>query len=170
VEEGGTDFPLSFAYQSKVAPMLWVMIALGTIELLVVHFLISFWSLWVAAILSLLSLASIVWLVLLIRSMKRLPVLVERERLVMRTGSLTEFAVPGANIAAVRTNFPSEAVKERSVLDLGLLAYPNVLVELRRPVERSTGRRTSAVAHCLDDPAAFAAAVKALCERSSRES
>lgn len=165
MEEGGTGFPLSFAYQSKLAPMLWAMIALGTIELLVVHFLISFWSVAVAAVLSLLSLASIIWLALLIRSMKRLPVLVEQGRLVMRTGSLMEFIVPGANIAAVRTNFPSEAVKERSVLDHGLLAYPNVLVELREPVERKTGRKTTALAHCLDDPAGFAGAVTALAER-----
>jgi hypothetical protein len=56
-------------------------------------------------------------------------------------------------------------VKERSVLDLGLLAYPNVLVELSEPVERRTGRQTTAVAHCLDDPNGFAAAATKLLDR-----
>ena len=159
--KSGSELTLSFGYHAKLAPLLWVFIGLATIELLVVHFLISFWSGRVAAILSLLSLAMIVWLVLLIRSMKRLPVVVERDRLVMRTGSLIAVEVAGTNISAVRMNFVSEALKSASVLNFALLSYPNVLVELREPFPRRR-RRISAIAHCVDDPVGFAAAAEKL--------
>ncbi len=165
--ESGAPLPLSFGYHGRLAPILWVFIALATIELLVVHFLISFWSVAAAAILSLLSLATILWLVLLIRSMKRLPVAVEEDRLLMRTGRLMAIEIAGANIAELRLNFPSEAVKARSVLDLGLLSYPNVLIELREPITRARGGAITAVCHCLDDPIGLAAAAQALRERCS---
>jgi len=160
--ESGSEPTLSFGYHAKLAPLLWAFIGLATIELLVVHFLISFWSGTAAAILSLLSLATILWLVLLIRSMKRLPVVVGSDQLLMRTGSLTAIEVAGTNIAAVRTNFPSEALKSASVLNLGLLAYPNVLVELREALPKRRRRTIAAVAHSLEDPVGFAAAAEKL--------
>ena len=165
--ESRSEPTLSFGYHGKLAPLLWVFIGLATIELFVVHFLISFWSGTVAAILSLLSLAAILWLVLLIRSMKRLPVVVEADRLVMRNGSLMVVEVAGTNIAAVRTNFPSEALKSASVLNLGLLSYPNVLVELREALPHGRRRAIAAVAHSLENPIGFAAATEKLRRRCS---
>jgi hypothetical protein len=49
-------------------------------------------------------------------------------------------------------------LKSRSVLNLALIAYPNVIVDLKSPVLTGRGRFTrsiSAVAHKFDDPAAF---------------
>jgi hypothetical protein len=165
--ESQSELPIFFGYHAKLAPLLWVFIGLATIELLVVHLLISFWSGTMAAMLSLLSLATILWLVLLIRSMKRLPVIVASDRLVMRSGSLSSVEITGTNIAAVRTNFPGDALKSGSVQNLALLSYPNVLVEMRAPLPKRRRRAIAAVAHCLEDPIGFAAAAEALRERCS---
>jgi hypothetical protein len=45
------------------------------------------------------------------------------------------------------------------VLNLALLSYPNILVELREPLAVRRGRMVTAVAHRLDDAAAFERAV-----------
>lgn len=47
------------------------------------------------------------------------------------------------------------------MLNLGLIAYPNVLVELAEPVRRRR-RAIRAVAHRFDDPAAFIAALESV--------
>jgi len=55
----------------------------------------------------------------------------------------------------------AEELKRREVLNLALLAWPNVMVEVDPPV-RVRRRAIGAIAHKLDDPAAFAAAIRAL--------
>ena len=45
------------------------------------------------------------------------------------------------------------------MLNLSLLAYPNVLVVLAEPVAGRRGRPIRAIAHRLDDPSAFVEAV-----------
>jgi hypothetical protein len=153
--------PLAFSYAGGIAPMLWVLASLGLLELGVGHLLIALlWSPVAALVLSLVSLASVVWLVLLIRSLERLPVLVDGSTIVMRTGFLRGIEFRREDVAAVRTAFSSEELKQGGVLNLALLAYPNAVVELGRPVARGR-RRIRLVAHRLDDPAAFAAAVDA---------
>ena len=52
-------------------------------------------------------------------------------------------------------------MKRRTTLNLALIAYPNVIVELATPLR--SGRRTiEAVAHRLDDRSAFVAAMDRL--------
>ncbi|MBV9900606.1 MAG: hypothetical protein JOZ90_05855 [Alphaproteobacteria bacterium] len=132
------------------------------VELAIVHLLVSaLWSRTAAAILSALSLATLVWLVLLIRSLKHLPVLVDADGVVMRVGSLRSVRVPPDRIAGVRTAWPREALKERPVLNLGLINYPNVMLDLDPPLPVRR-RSLQAVAHRLDDPAAFVTAVARL--------
>jgi len=43
-EEPQGGQPRLFSYHRSIAPMMWVFVALASVELLVVHFLISFWS------------------------------------------------------------------------------------------------------------------------------
>ena len=146
--------------------MMWAFAALAAIELFVVHFLVSLWSVTVALILSAWTLATMVWLVLLIRSFRRLPVLLDEKALLMRSGSLVSLRVPLDGIATVRGQFAGEALKARSVLNLAMLSYPNVLIELREPIRR--GRRSiDRIAHRLDDPGAFVRALVAQLERRS---
>ena len=139
--------------------MMLVFVGLASTELLVVHLLLSHWSRTAALLLSVLSFGSILWLVGAIRSFRRLPVLVTPDALVMRTGTLRSVTVPLADVAGLREHWDAAALKQRNVLNLALIAYPNVVVDLRTP--RPGRRAVVALAHRLDDPAAFAAALSA---------
>ncbi len=149
---------LGFSYARGVAPILWALVVLSGIELLVVHLLIWFWSPTAAAVLTGISLLTIAWLVRAIRSFAGKPVLIDGDFLLWRTGSLVALEVPLANVAGVRTAFPGEDVKRRDTLDAALVAYPNVIVDLKDPVRRRR-RHVARLAHKLDDPVAFAAAL-----------
>jgi hypothetical protein len=156
---GEADPPLAFAYHKALAPLLWVFAFIMAAELLVTHLLVSaLWSHVAAFILSALSLAALVWTILFIRSLKRLPVLVDEGGVTMRIGSLKSIRVPAASISGLRTSWPREELKRRGVLNFALINYPNVMLDLDPPLP---GRRRpiAAIAHRLDDPAGFAAAV-----------
>jgi len=154
---------LQFHYHRAVAPMLWVLMGLSGLELLVMHFLLALWNGWVALAVSLLTLAGMVWLGRLLLSMKRLPVLLDEARLVMRVGTLRRFDIGRANIAGLRESWESGAERAGGVANLALLAYPNIMVDLAEPLPRKRLFRTSmvaTVAHRLDDLPAFLAAMK----------
>jgi hypothetical protein len=140
---------------------MWVLVALAVAELLVVHLLVALlWSRAIALVLTLLTLAAIAGLVAFVRSFRRLPVLVDGERVVMRVGFKPPVEVAMAQVAAVRTDFSAADTKAAGVVNLALLAFPNVLVELRSPVVRGQRKRpVRAIAHRLDDPAGFRAAL-----------
>jgi hypothetical protein len=133
------------------------------IELAVVHMLVAaLWSHVAAMILSAVSLATLIWTIALIRSLERLPVLVDASGVTMRVGRLKSVYLPAANIAGLRTSFPVALLKRRGVLNLALINYPNLMLELDPPLP---GRRpVHAIAHRLDDPAGFATAVGRLLE------
>ncbi len=154
----------AFSYRRALAPLLWAFAAIMMLELLVVHLLVSaLWSRVAALILSALSLAMLAWIIVFIRSLKRLPVLVDGEGVLLRLGSLRSVRVRAAQIAALRTAWPREALKRRGVLNLAMINYPNVMLDLDPPFP---GRRRDivAIAHRLDDPSGFTAAVTALIE------
>ena len=153
------DPPLAFAYHKALAPLLWLFAFIMAAELLITHLLVSaLWSHVAAFIFSALGLAALVWTILFIRSLKRRPVLVDADGVTMRVGSLGTVRVPAANIAGLRTSWPREELKGRGVLNLALINYPNVMLDLDPPLPRRR-RSLTAIAHRLDDPAGFAAAV-----------
>ena len=146
----------AFTYHRAIAPMLWVFTGLASIELVVVHLLVSFWHPRVALALSLISLAGLVWLIWAIVVMRRRPVLIGPDALVMRAGGFKQVRVLLDAIAAVSA---AGNERDRSALNLALIAHPNVLVELRAPLP---GRRmTRRIAHRLDDPQGFIATLDA---------
>lgn len=152
----------SFQYHRGIAPMMWVLIGLSGIELLVVHFLLAFWNRWVALAASVLTIATIVWLVALVRSMRRLPVLMTSDVLVMRVGTLRRYDIDRANVAGVRTSWETRAEKAKSVSNLALIAYPNVMIDLKAPLcvtQAGRERQISTIAHRLDDLPGFLAAL-----------
>lgn len=113
-----------------------------------------------AVVLSAASLVGVGWIVALIRSMKPLPVLLTPGGLTMRVGGFRSVTVPLDDIAGLRSSWDAGVVKARGTLNLALVAYPNVVVDLHRPLP---GRRgVSTIAHRLDDPAGFAAALERL--------
>ena len=150
----------AFAYHRSVAPMLWMFVAIAGTETVVVHGLVALRWPAVAAGLTMVTLPALVWLVLAIRAMRRLPVLLEPDRLLMRAGGIKAVTLPLTDVAPVRATDGLPRARRRATLNLALLAHPNVLVELRYP--RPGRRGWQAVAHRLDDPAAFVAAFAAL--------
>jgi hypothetical protein len=141
---------------------MWAFACIMAVELVVVHLLVSaLWSRMAAVILSILSFAALAWTILFIRSLKRLPVLVDEAGVTMRLGSLKFMRVPLEQVAGVRTAWPGEALRQRTVLNLALINYPNVMLDLDPPL---LARRRSivAVAHRLDDPSGFVAAIRGL--------
>lgn len=156
--------PLAFAYDRGLAPLLWVFAFIMAAELLVTHLLVSaLWSQTAALIFSALSLAALVWTLLFIRSLKRRPVLVDADSVTMRVGSLKSVRVPAGSIAGLRTSWPREELKQRGVLNLALINYPNVMLDLDPPLP-ARKRPLTAIAHRLDDPAGFMAAIGRLTE------
>lgn len=154
--------PLAFSYDRALAPPLWAFACIVALELAVVHLLVgALWSHVAAWVLSALSAATLVWVVLLIRSLRRLPVLVDESWVTMRVGRLKSVRISTAQIAGLRTSWPAEALKGRGVLNLALINYPNVMLDLDPPLP---ARRYPlvAVAHRLDDAAAFVAVVQRL--------
>ena len=154
--------PRDFAYHRSIAPMMWVFVAIAMTELAVVHLLVALWAPWVALVLSALTLGSIIWLVGVIRGFARLPVRIAEGQLLMRVGTLKQVSTPLSNIAGLAPQWDAAMLKQRDVINLALIAYPNVVVLLRAPVAAGRGRMVTKIAHRLDDPAAFAAALEGL--------
>lgn len=153
---------MDFAYHRAIAPMMWVILALAAAELAIVHLLVSLWNLTIALVLSGFTLASMIWLMVLIRSLKRLPVRIEGDRLILRSGSIMRLETVLTNVAGVRAHWDSAALKAPDLLNLALIAYPNVIVDFVDPVPHRR-KAIRAVAHRLDDSAAF---MRALAELS----
>ena len=153
---------MDFPYHRSLAPMMGVFLALAGIELVVVHLLVALWRPWVALLLSLFSLATIAWVVALIRSFKRLPVRIAGGILIMRAGNLHRMDIPLADVAGLRPAWDAAALRQRDVLNLAMIAYPNIVLDLRRPIRLGRRREIRAVAHRFDDPVAFARAIARL--------
>jgi hypothetical protein len=158
MNESAPESPLAFSYSRALAPLIWAFACIMAIELAVTHLLVaSLWSPTAAGIISALTFAALVWTLLLIRSLKRRPVMVGGGGVLMRLGSLKSVRVPAERIAAVRTSWPGGAEKRSGVLNLALINYPNVMLDLDPPL-----RTVTAVAHRLDDVPGFVAAVRRL--------
>jgi hypothetical protein len=139
------------------------------VELAVVHILVSaLWSRFAAAIFSIISLATLAWTIAFVLSFRRLPVLVDEQGVTMKLGLLRSVRAPRAQIAGVRTRWPGEGLKGRAVLNLALINYPNVMLDLDPPLAARRGP-VHAIAHCLDDPAGFVAAIGRLIRASGGE-
>jgi hypothetical protein len=139
--------------------MMWLFLTIALVALALVHALVALWHPRLALLLSAVSLPGILWLVGLIRSLKRHPVLIDDGEARFRLGRVRDVAVPIERIANLRTSWPAGFHKRARALNLALLSYPNILVELREPLP---GRRPRwAIAHRLDEPEGFARALRA---------
>ncbi|MFD1951425.1 hypothetical protein ACFSGX_11680 [Sphingomonas arantia] len=142
--------------------MLWVMLVLSLIEMGVVHALVAMWWPAFAVGLSLVSMAAVVWIVRLIVSLRtRLPE-VRDGVLTMRAGVLGVVAIPVAAIGGLRADWSAATLRAPGVVNLALMAWPNIVIDLAEPVVGRRGRAVQAVAHKLDDPDAFRAWIATL--------
>jgi hypothetical protein len=140
--------------------MMWLFLVIALAELLLVHLLVALWHPHIALGLSFVTLLSILWLVRMIVSLRRYPVVIGEQTVLFRLGRLREIAVPLDRVARLRTSWPRGFHKRRSVLNLALMNYPNVMVELHAPIAGRRGRDLWAIAHRLDDPIGFATALQ----------
>ena len=154
---------LEFAYHRSLGPMIGVLLGIAIVEMLVVHLVVVTMFGWVAAVIvGVLDLSLVIALIGLLRSFRRLPVTIADGVLTMRAGSLKSIAVPTVQIAGLRSTWDAAAIKDRTLLNLALASWPSVVVDLREPVVLRRGRQIHAIAHKLDDPPAFHAAIAAL--------
>jgi hypothetical protein len=153
---------MSFAYHNRLAPMLAMLLGLAVAEMLVVHLVVvATWGWPVAVVFGVADLSLVIALIVLLGSFRRLPVMIEGRRLTMRVGILKSITIDIGQIAGFRSHWDAAAIRRRDVLNLALLAWPNVVIDLKERVV--VGRRPiAAIAHALDEPAAFHAAVAAL--------
>lgn len=156
----------TFAYHRSLRPILIALIAAVMLETVAVHvavfFLISRTLAWVLLGLSLMGL---VWLLGLVNSVAKLPILVTQAGVRVRAGLLIDLWLPAEQIAGVRTGLDFGNLKRPEVLRASLVVYPNVLIELSRPLSVGQGARRREVALVglhPDDLAGFTAAVKGL--------
>lgn len=143
----------TFANHRGVVPMLWAFFGLATLEFIVVHLFVALKWPWIGWPLSIASALTIVWLVGWIRSWPRLPHVLEGDRLVLHMGSLRSIEIPLDQIDHVEVEPSLARIQELKARKLVVLAHPNRLLVLSRPLpDRS---KASAVAIRLDEPAAF---------------
>ncbi len=150
-----------FPYYPSVAPALAILLGLALIETAVVHLVaVAVWGWDVAIVLGMLDMGLVLALAGLIRAMRRHPVTLDMDILVMRLGTLKVLRIPFSRIAGFRDSWDAAALKQRGVVNLAPATWPNVVIDLAPPI-RWRGRDVHAVAHKLDDAAAFRAAVLA---------
>ncbi|WP_443970890.1 hypothetical protein [Sphingobium sp. CR28] len=150
-----------FHYHRSLTPMMAVLVALVLVEATALHLLPALWWPALSVALSIVSVAALVWLLLLIRSFRRLPVVLEDADLVWRCGTLRGLTIPVSQIAGVRTKWTLALIKDRETLNCALIAWPNVVLDLAEPIKMGR-RRISRLAHRLDDQEAFIAALERL--------
>lgn len=151
----------TFAYHRSLGPLIGVILAIACVEAFVVHIVaIAFWGRTVAVVLGVLDLSVVVSLVGLLRSFRTCPITLEGDLLMMRTGWRLRVPVPIDDIAGFRGSWSADDLKMSHVLNMALAAWPNIVIDLHRPVVR--GRKSiTTIAHCVDDPIGFRTAVAA---------
>ena len=150
----------TFSYHRSLSPTMWAVVALGTIELMAVHLLLSLrWPV-VAWPLTVISVAGIAWIVVLIRSFERMPHTLSRDVLTLRAGRLRHYTVQRSDIAGVRDRWEMGEHAETDTANLALITHPHRMIDLKTPMigKRGLIRR---IAIALDDPGAFDTALRA---------
>lgn len=158
---GPADVPTNaraFGYHKHLTPMCAALLILSAIEIAVYHLLVGHWSRTAAIVMFVLSDLGFVYLIGLVKSFRFRPILLSPEGVQVRGGLLIDQTVPLDAIASIETGFTGEDIRDPATLDAALLAWPNVLLRLNRPIERTAlwrTRRYTAIAFRLDDPAPF---------------
>ncbi|QNE07824.1 hypothetical protein H4O24_19965 (plasmid) [Croceicoccus marinus] len=159
---GPADVPANaraFAYHKHLTPMCATLLILSAIEIAVYHLLVGHWSRTATLVMFVLSDVGFVYLVGLIKSFRFRPVLLTPEGVRVRAGFLIDQLVPLDAIVAVEGGFTGEEVRDPATLNAALLAWPNIMLRLNRPLDRRSLLKTRSpavrVAFRLDDPELF---------------
>ena len=159
---GPADVPANaraFAYHKHLTPMCATLLILSAIEIAVYHLLVGHWSRTATLVMFVLSDVGFVYLVGLIKSFRFRPVLLTPEGVRVRAGFLIDRLVPLDAIIAIEGGFIGEEVRDPATLNAALLAWPNIMLRLDRPLHRRSLLKKRGpfvrVAFRLDDPEPF---------------
>ena len=159
---GPADVPANaraFAYHKHLTPMCATLLILSAIEIAVYHLLLGHWSRTATFVMFILSDVGFVYLVGLIKSFRFRPVLLTPEGVRVRAGFLIDQLVPLGAIVAVEGGFTGEEVRDSDTFNAALLAWPNIMLRLDRPLPRRSLLKKRGpfvrVAFRLDDPEPF---------------
>lgn len=149
-----------FAYHRQLAPMMTAMTILSMMEIGVTHLVVSHWSRTAATIMAVIGELSLVYLVGVIKSLRLRPVLLTPSGVHLRVGTLVDRVIAFADIAGFEAEPAGDRVRAADTLNVGLLAWPNLMIRLREPLPRrglfGAKPPVAAIAFRLDDPAPFA--------------
>jgi hypothetical protein len=163
---------LPFAYHRHLAPMMGVLLALQAIEIGVMDVVLRLWSPRVANLLLELGIVALLYFIGLIRSLRLRPILLTAGGLLIRSGVLAQQRVAFADIAQLAPEVTAAEVNAATTRNMALLAWPNVIVRLARPIARKPLLRERppirALAFRVDDPAAFHAALAGRLSQETR--
>lgn len=149
----------AFSYHRSIAPTLSVLLGLAIVETMVLHIIaVAIWGWTVALVLGALDLSLVAALLNLWRDIRLYSVTIDDDVLTMRVGKFKVISIPLRQISGLRTSWDAAALKQKGVSNLALATWPNVLIDLTSPV-RVRGHEVHAIAHKLDDPASFKAAL-----------
>ncbi len=153
----------AFGSSRSELPILYVLLGLGSVELLVVHLVVSLWSTTAAWVLSAATLLFIVQFAMVVHRLKRSPTLLTEDRLMIRSGKGFEVSLPWNKVASVEPIGLGSAPSGEDVLRVSLLAHPNILVTATEPftVKRfGRSRLARSAALRVDQPAALVSAAR----------
>lgn len=159
---GPADVPVdarAFGYHKHLTPTCETLLILSAIEIAVYHLLLGHWSRTATIVMFVLSDVGFVYLVGLIKSFRFRPVLLTPEGVRVRAGFLIDQLVPLDAIAAIEGAFTGDEVRDATTLNAALLAWPNIMLRLGRPLLRRSFLKKRGpfvrVAFRLDDPEEF---------------
>jgi hypothetical protein len=153
-----------FSYHRGSRLLVWSLLFVAILEIVALHAVISIWSAKAAWTITIISMLGMVYLLGLVNAFARLPLLVSPEGLRVRTGLIIDQRLRFDEIASIETVMDCGDPKRPGFLKASVLAYPNVVVRLRRPmaIDRLLkGPKTcDLIGLHLDAPADFVAAVR----------
>jgi hypothetical protein len=161
IPPGGEAFSV---YRRSTDPLvLWVVLALGVVEIIVLHLIISHWSPRAAWIVSDFGIVGLLFILGTIGTLRLRPAVVTSTEIMLSLGILKSICAPIAQILDIR-RAPPNVAKSRNILRTCLLQPPNVIIEFTLPIRARTmysgPRPVTSVAAYLDSPTEFIAAVK----------
>ncbi|HEU4989370.1 MAG TPA: hypothetical protein VFT41_06290 [Gemmatimonadaceae bacterium] len=164
VPQGADAF--TFHRKSGLVGLLSAVVGAAVVELFVMHLVVHAFSPRVAWALSAVSAFGVVWLVGFTRSIVLRPVLVTAHGVTVRSGVQWVLDVPYARIARVETGrVQGVAARAPEHLRIGGNGRPSAMLYLNAPAAASglygRSHMVRTVSITLDEPAAFAAAVRA---------
>jgi hypothetical protein len=156
---------MRFSYHRGLTPIIGVVLALALIESAVVHIVaVAYWGWKVALALALFDGSLVIMLAGLLRSFRTMPIVLADGVLLMRTGKRLSVSIPVENVRSLRAHWSADDLMAPNVLNMALAAWPNVVIDLKQPVQRRR-RAITTVAHCVDDPVGFRLALETAMRR-----